>query len=52
MPSMLLRFKKSRPIAGVIAPAPRPTVLGAAIVAAIITFPVSVTLLLVDLLLL
>lgn len=43
---------QKKPVSGIIAPAPRPTVLGAAIVAAIITFPIGVTLVLVDLLLL
>jgi hypothetical protein len=37
---------------GATAPAPRPTVLGAALAAIIITFPVVVTILLMDLLML
>ena len=39
-------------VAGVIAPAPRPTPLGAALMAAFITFPIGVTIFLMDLLLL
>ena len=39
-------------ILGITAPAPRPTVLGAAIVAGIVTFPIGVTVVLIDLLLL
>ena len=39
-------------VSGVNAPAQRPTVLGAALAAAVITFPVAVTILFVDLLLL
>jgi hypothetical protein len=42
----------SKAVAGVIAAPPRPTVLGAALMAAIITFPIGMTILLVDLLLL
>ncbi|MEL6840334.1 MAG: hypothetical protein AAFP85_13655 [Pseudomonadota bacterium] len=45
-------INKSGPVSGVVAPPPRPTPLGAAVVAAIITFPIGVTLLVVDLLLL
>ncbi|WP_168769053.1 hypothetical protein [Yoonia maricola] len=44
--------KRSKPVSGVNAPAPKPTPLGAALIAAIITFPVAVTILFVDLLLL
>jgi len=44
--------KKNKSVAGVYAPATRPTALGAALIAAIITFPVAVTILFVDLLLL
>ncbi|MGJ8623576.1 MAG: hypothetical protein ACSHW1_12430 [Yoonia sp.] len=39
-------------VAGIHAPPARPTVLGAALAAMIITFPIGVTLLLMDLLLL
>jgi hypothetical protein len=39
-------------VSGVIAPPPRPTVLGAALAATAITFPVALTILLMDLLLL
>ena len=39
-------------VSGITAPAPRPTVLGAAIMAGIITFPVGLVVFLVDLLLL
>lgn len=39
-------------VAGVIAPPPRPTILGAAVVAAAVTFPIGITILVVDLLLL
>jgi len=46
------RTKNPRAVAGIVAPAPRPTPLGAAVVAAIMTFPVAVTVLFVDLLLL
>ena len=49
---MLRRSSKPRPVAGVVARAPRPTALGAAVVAAIITFPIGVMILLVDMLLL
>ncbi|WP_341365643.1 hypothetical protein [Yoonia sp. BS5-3] len=41
----------ARTVAGISAPPPRPTVLGAALVAATITFPIGVTLLVIDLLL-
>jgi hypothetical protein len=41
-----------RPVHGIIAAPVRPTVLGAAVVAGAITFPVSVTILFVNLLLL
>jgi len=44
--------KESKSVAGIRAPAPRPTPLGAALVAVIMTFPVAVTILFVDLLLL
>jgi hypothetical protein len=44
--------KQNKSVAGVCAPAPRPTPLGAALIAAIITFPVALTILFVDLLLL
>jgi hypothetical protein len=43
---------KSRAVSGVVAPAPRPTPLGAAVIAAMITFPIGMTLIVVDLLLL
>lgn len=49
---MLHRTSKRRTVSGVAAPAPRPTALGAAVIAAIITFPIGVTLFVVDLLLL
>lgn len=39
-------------VAGVIAPAPRPTMLGAALMAAFITFPIAVTIFLMDLMML
>ncbi|EBA11735.1 hypothetical protein [Roseobacter sp. CCS2] len=44
--------KRNNSVSGVQAPAPRPTPLGAALVAVIMTFPVAVTILFVDLLLL
>ncbi|WP_247225732.1 hypothetical protein [Yoonia sp. F2084L] len=44
--------KLSKPVSGVRAPTPRPTVLGAAVTATVMTFPVAVTILFVDLLLL
>jgi hypothetical protein len=44
--------KAPNAVAGVNAPPPRPTVLGAAVVAALIAFPVGITLFTVDLLLL
>ncbi|MCG3267570.1 hypothetical protein Yoon_07545 [Yoonia sp. I 8.24] len=44
--------KRANSVAGVIAPPPRPTALGAAMVAALISFPVGITLFTVDLLLL
>ncbi|WP_165614958.1 hypothetical protein [Yoonia tamlensis] len=44
--------KQNKSVAGVDAPPPRPTVLGAAVVAALIAFPVGITLFTVDLLLL
>ena len=44
--------KQSNSVSGIRAPAPRPTVLGAALIAVIMTFPVVVTILFVDLLLL
>jgi hypothetical protein len=47
-----MKHKSKSAVAGVNAPAVRPTPLGAALVAAIITFPVAVTILFVDLLLL
>ncbi|MFG5382164.1 hypothetical protein [Yoonia sp. R2-816] len=47
-----MKHDRSRPVAGVVAPAARPTVLGAAVIATTMTFPVAVTILFVDLLLL
>ncbi|MEJ8560393.1 hypothetical protein QTO30_03500 [Yoonia sp. GPGPB17] len=44
--------KHAQSVSGVVAPAPRPTVLGAALIAVIMTFPVAVTVLFVGLLLL
>ncbi|MEL7181301.1 MAG: hypothetical protein AAFN63_15850 [Pseudomonadota bacterium] len=44
--------KNKKTVSGVSAPAPRPTLLGAALIATIMTFPVAVTILFVDLLLL
>jgi hypothetical protein len=44
--------KSRKTVLGVSAPAVRPTALGAALAAAVITFPVAVTILFVDLLLL
>ena len=49
---MRIEKKSIRRIAGVHAPPARPTGLGAALAAALITFPVAVTILFVDLLLL
>ena len=45
-------MKKRKTISGIYAPYAKPTPLGAALVAALITFPVGVTILFVDLLLL
>jgi hypothetical protein len=47
-----MKHKTKNAVAGAHAPAVRPTPLGAALFAAIITFPVAVTILFVDLLLL
>ncbi|WP_019955187.1 hypothetical protein [Yoonia vestfoldensis] len=44
--------RKTRAVHGVIAPPVRPTVLGAALVAGAITFPIGITIQLVSLLLL
>lgn len=44
--------KQTEDVAGIHAPTPKPTVLGAALIAVIMTFPVAVTILFVDLLLL
>ena len=47
-----MKTKTKNTVAGVHAPAVRLTTLGAALAAAIITFPIAVTILFVDLLLL
>jgi hypothetical protein len=47
-----MKNKTKNAVAGVRAPSVRPTPLGAALAAAIITFPIAVTILFVDLLLL
>ena len=47
-----MKHRIQNKVAGVCAPAVRPTALGAALAAAIITFPIAVTILFVDLLLL
>jgi hypothetical protein len=44
--------KQTKTVAGVNAPPPRPTILGAAVVAALIAFPVGITLFTDDLMLL
>lgn len=43
---------QTRSVAGITATAPRPTILGAAVVAAIITFPIGVTIHVIALILL
>jgi hypothetical protein len=46
-----MKSRNIKSIAGVVAPAPRPTPLGAAVFATVITFPIGMTLLMVNLLL-
>jgi hypothetical protein len=50
--AMKKRTNPTQRVSGIIAPAPRLTLLGAALIAVIISFPVGVTLLVMDLLLL